>query len=294
MFRPVGGLGNQLFQLGVAMNIASRLGVGVSADCTNWNTSGVREFELKSFESGLEVITRSSIRTFASQLIVRLPDPRRREVRYSSPGFFGVIRETPGLTFEEPILAVPKPPYLHGYFQSWRYLMGVESELNQALRQIVNPSNWYQETRAMLLGLGKFVAVQIRLGDYLGNPKYGHLRVSYFLNALENLLSEVGSLPIVVFSDEVEKARNMLPPTFGGEKANIKYLSPPVNSRPIESLNLLAIGEYKIISNSSFGWWAAWLGDNSRRKVIAPVPWVAGSRIDGDSLYLPHWIRRSN
>ena len=294
MFRPIGGLGNQLFQFGIAKNIAARLGVGVSVDCTNWKKSHIRKFELDSFNSELEVITRPSLRTSLSQLIVRLPDPRDQEVRYSAPAFFGVMREAPGLTFEEALLSPPKPPYLHGYFQSWRYLTGVESEINQAMRQIVDPSDWYRKTKAMLLDLGNFIAVQIRLGDYLSNPEYGHLRLSYYLNALGELLNEVGSLPIVVFSDEIEKARNILPSIFGPEKSRVSFLCPPENSRPIESLNLLAMGEHKIISNSSFGWWAAWLGENSLGKVVAPVPWVAGSKIDSDSLYLPRWIRRGN
>ncbi len=294
IFRPIGGLGNQLFQFGVAKNIALRLGVGVSVDCTNWTTSLNREFELDSFESGLEVITRPSLRNSLSQLIVRLPDLRREGVRHSSPAFFGVIREAPGLTFDESLLSVPQPPYLHGYFQSWRYLTGIEFEMRQTIRQIVDPSTWYRETQAQLLELGNFVAVQIRLGDYLSNPKYGHLKLSYFLNALEDLLVRVGSIPIVVFSDEIEKAKDMLLPISGAKRTKISFLSPPLNSRPIESLNLLAMGEHKVISNSSFGWWGAWLGDNSRGSVIVPVPWVAGSTIDGDSLYLPHWIRRSS
>lgn len=291
IFRPIGGLGNQLFQLGLAKSMAARLGVGVSADLSNWRPSSDRNFELDSFRSGIELISRPTFRTLRSQAVVRFPDPRPLRIRVLKPSFGGVIREVEGENYNFRLLSTKSSAYLHGYFQSWQYLTGVEPDFRSSLGEIVSPSSWFIQQRATLLELGDFISIQVRLGDYVDNPRYGHLTAKYFLDSLRLLTQTFGDLSIVVFSDDVNAARKLLLDQKGVYAKRLRFICPPINSRPIESLNLLSMGKHKIISNSSFGWWGAWLGKIDGGAVYAPNPWVIGQRISSRSFYLPEWTQ---
>jgi hypothetical protein len=61
--------------------------------------------------------------------------------------------------------------------------------------------------------------------------------------------------------------------------------------RPIDQLRILASAERVAVSNSSFAWWGAWLGDvipkDQGRVVYCPPKWLAGP----DSIAPKRWIR---
>ena len=57
----------------------------------------------------------------------------------------------------------------------------------------------------------------------------------------------------------------------------------------IDSFFLMSSCNHNIISNSSFSWWAAWIGDEKNKIVIAPQPWF--NKIKYDKKLTPdHWI----
>ena len=41
----------------------------------------------------------------------------------------------------------------------------------------------------------------------------------------------------------------------------------------IEDMILMSLCDHNIIANSSFSWWAAWLGETSESIIITPDPW---------------------
>ena len=46
-------------------------------------------------------------------------------------------------------------------------------------------------------------------------------------------------------------------------------------TNPLHDLHLMSLASHHIIANSSFSWWAAWLGDKPGHQVIMPNRWYA-------------------
>lgn len=114
------------------------------------------------------------------------------------------------------------------------------------------------------------VAVHVRRGDYTRLQRsHPLLRVGYFRRALGTILERFSAHDIDVFSDDPAwcDAHLDLP---GGR---IHHESPNHSSRENEVASLVAMSRCgaHVISNSTFGWWGAWLAGSTA--VAYPDPW---------------------
>jgi hypothetical protein len=91
-------------------------------------------------------------------------------------------------------------------------------------------------------------------------------------------------LSVIVVSDDPQWCRAYLPEDWhvAGGKPD-KY----------RDMQLIASCAHAVISNSSFSWWGAWLGDgDSQRMVVAPAHWYANPAMQDDEDVVPErWIR---
>jgi hypothetical protein len=56
-----------------------------------------------------------------------------------------------------------------------------------------------------------------------------------------------------------------------------------------KDLYLMSLCQHHIIANSTFSWWAAWLGGYPGKKVIAPRKWRALKEIATPDLFPDSW-----
>jgi hypothetical protein len=157
---------------------------------------------------------------------------------------------------------------LAGYFQSLQYF---ENSLDSIRRLLREPSRDIQETvkrKVPSILSDKTVALHVRRGDYLTlNHIFNVLTPKYYQDAL-GTFDNVER--VVIVSDDI-----------GWCKENLADIHDSVVFSPftdeLHDFVLLYLSKNVIIGNSSFSWWAAFLGrlhaDVPKGPVVAPSPW---------------------
>jgi len=266
VIEPLGGLGNQLFVYGAGLALSRRLGIPVHVDNRNYRNYEWHKFELASFNSELTLIPNT---TLARSL--------------EAPPLFLEASSK----FDDRFLDISAAVRLRGYFQSWKYIQPVRDQLIKQIKEIKDPSEWYIKTKKELAHAEDWTAVHVRMGNYVILPNIGVVSRS-FLTRSTNLLQDLnGKSNLVLFSDDVSGAIDLLGPLA---KDVIEVIDSPQGGAPVETLNLMSMAKHFIISNSTFSWWAAWIGSNENSRVLAPRPWLVGDRHDDRDILPNDWI----
>jgi hypothetical protein len=204
-----------------------------------------------------------------------------RAVRISTSGRY----QARDLGYEPDAENVRNLRRLSGYFQTWRYFDRYQERVDE-LFILKQPTEWFLKLSRQCEERGP-IALHIRRGDYTKlKNEFGLLSSEYYRKAIELLDAKDEISEIWVFSDEVETAKKLLKSL---NSYNIKYVSPPITSQPVESLILMSKCKSIVIANSTFSYWAAITG-KADRLVIAPSKWFRG-RIDPRDLLPNSWVR---
>lgn len=167
----------------------------------------------------------------------------------------------------------------HFFVQDEKYFKKYEKEVREMFGGGVYPN-----------GFDK-VAIHVRLTDYVGNSFYvdlGHhkhedMSDNYYVKAMDYMRNRfTGDTQFTVFSDDIEKAKRM--PQFEGCHFS-------EGRTAVEDMNYMASHKAHIIANSSFSWWAAWLGKHDKQIVIAPKQWFSDPSHDQYIGIPENWIR---
>lgn len=255
----MGGLGNQLFQFAAGLHLRK-----FSSKHVKFSPSGL-------------LIAKNTPRSF---MLGDLPKKSDLTLR----GRFSIaILKIASLVFptiwvserdlhDFPLSRVTKATkVLFGYFQRHDYVDSVSTELIRAMSQ----SNTF---RPLVSQTEKNdIAVHIRFGDYLSNSEtkkfHGLSAMTYFVNAVNHLQSRHKFDRIVIYSDDLCKAHSDFTEAFGPSEI------PVVAEESLSELDDLAgmsASRGIVISNSTFSWWAAWIGTQLHDcSVVAPRPWFA-------------------
>jgi len=212
----------------------------------------------------------------------------KRYPRFSERGRYkNLVYETDNC-FDARLLMVPDGSRLRGYFQSWRYVDGVAEVLRNQVRSVSLPSASFLSRRSDLRGLRDWVGIHVRLGDYRGLP-HMFLPEAYFRSALVRLDAWDRDRKIVVFSDSPAEARKM---PIWTRFENVLFMDRSGLS-PVETLLLMSEAPWLVMANSTFSWWAGFIGDEPARPVVFPEPWSLRGSPNKD-LTPPHWISVSS
>lgn len=182
--------------------------------------------------------------------------------------------------------------YLMGYFQSPMYFAEASEDVRDTIRDHVG-GMLTSEGRRFLHDLQSdpfSIAVHVRRGDYLTVPsateRHGVLDKGYYDRALA-LMDERGYSHRVWFSDDPEWVREHL------ARPGDRVCPAGLTTQDGGEIALMASCAARVIANSSFSWWAGWLGSPStiEQPVVAPVVWFAGGHSDASDLVPAEWVR---
>jgi len=141
---------------------------------------------------------------------------------------------------------------IFGYLQSEKYFGSTRLKFRDIILRDVK--------RRVPIFDKETICIQVRRGDYVGNPNYYQLPITFYLDALITHFPNWRKCNILVTSDDIEYCRvhfECLP--------NVTFS--PLKSE-IEDMALASCCDHFIISNSTWGWWAAWLGEKVNTKVV--------------------------
>jgi hypothetical protein len=293
---PRGGLGNQLFQYGAALQLSIDLGCHITVDDALLNpkvemNKGVasRHLELDEFENQIATTKNSSGNSsrFRSKLLTaqRLVGDRAPKLLLKF-GIFANEASDQAKVFK----TIRKPVTINSYCSSPAFFPDCHEELAKQISQIRGPSNWYLQVSKELAEVSP-IALHIRLGDYknLGSI-YGRPDPEYYANAVNLITQRIGERPIWLFSDEPELAGAII-----GTHINIaRIIDPKASDRAIEHLNLLGKCQGIVCANSSFSWWSGFLSSKlvADSIVVFPSPMFDSPDYKEPENWIPtDWVR---
>ncbi len=173
---------------------------------------------------------------------------------------------------QEPTFAhTPEWPYIRenenvdltGYLQSEKYWEAYRDKIKQTLLFTEEFKKQVRNTDQFKDAFSKpTIAISIRRGDYVGNRCYLQLPITYFILALHEHFPNWREHNIILFSDDIPYCRVH----FGCLK-NVYFSE---NNSDIEDLCIMSQCDHFIISNSTFSWWGAYLGEKENSKIIRP------------------------
>lgn len=173
---------------------------------------------------------------------------------------------------------------LQGYFQSPRYIDPIANTIKKYLysnAEIMKVVEWEYNKIVEQYG-SELISIHVRRGDYLQiSDIHTNLTDEYYKNAI-NLISD--TLPVVVFSNDIAYCKSHFPEVVKNPLIFVERLDDFVE------LFLMSRIKNNVVANSSFSWWAAYLNENSDKRVIAPKNWFAhkGPQ-DYHELYCEGW-----
>lgn len=172
------------------------------------------------------------------------------------------------------------PVLVTGYFQQPQYANCMQNVLKEEI--VLETSD--RSRHDSLINEMKHtnsVCVHIRRGDYVKIPVHQVCNLNYYKEAVTIISRKVDNPVFYVFSDDQEYVRenNFI---FGDNQ--VVYASELVSmngGNASEELFIMGQCRHFIMSNSSFSWWAQFLGSESDKVVIAPNKWYNSENIKG-------------
>ena len=297
----MGGLGNQLFQYAFGRRLAMANGAELYLDASGYPSrvesdpaKGLRTCQLSEFNIVGSIferpvssptrrrssarIWRRVLRTLDLVADKRKPYYARREIVEPPENHF---------LFDSRVLArtIRGAVSIRGYWQSEKYFAQIEPELRQeiTLRHALDSAN---QRLATLIMSTTAVGVHIRHGDNASAvaPSLGVLPAEYYAKTLMAVKKEVRDARFFVFSDDVSWAKEFL-----GDMVDVCYVEHNSPAKSHADLWLMSLCRHHVLANSTFGWWAAWLGRTAEQIVFAPRRYYQNVDRPNPDLYPLDW-----
>jgi hypothetical protein len=277
-----GGLGNQLFQYAFGRVLSLENKVQFFIDKSQYGTKfEPRNFSMDAFPIKFDSFYKQKFynNSFFNKIYIFFNNNFFfKKINLYRERFFYYDSSIKTLQFKK------KNYYFDGYWQSPKYFKKYEHIIKKELS--------IQTSKDIFLEYNKIIsnesnlAIQIRGGDNRKEPSlsfHGLIGPNYFNRAIQNILKKKNIKKIFVITDDIEY--------FNSIKDKINYnlelVSSVITKTPLEDFFFFQKFENQIISNSTFGWWSAFLSNS--KNVIYPDKWFNKAGHDTKDLFPAEW-----
>lgn len=270
--RLAGGLGNQLFQYAFGQALAKRKATKVVFDRTFHLNDKKRNYQLKEFKL--------KIKTLPYWLGLCLFLVEKFLLKNKN-----TFKENKGYKYNKRVFD-SKYIYYDGYWQSFKYFDELRSVLKKEIK-LKDKKTLINNYFFKKIKKSNSIAIHIRRGDYctpeLSKIYYDNIcTLNYYNRAIKEISSKIKSPVYFIFSDDLFWVRNNL-------KINTEHYFVAGLKSDIQEFELMKNCKHYIIANSSFSWWAAWLGEKKQSIVVAPKTWIANEQNNFSDLLPRNW-----
>ena len=250
-----GGLGNQMFQYAFAKSLSIDLNADLYIDDTNLSSHNIkREYTLNIFKNIQKDLLVDNGRTLNLSNFESIFEDNYYENVLNS------IKNEIG-KFDTLVI--------NGYFQSTKLFKQNESIIREDFS--IKPAT---------LDINKTpIVLQVRRGDFVGNSFHEVCNIDYYNRAIRKMKELVEDPIFIIISEDTKWVASNI--NFSG----CEFFENPSTSE-LEDYEVMLSCNYHIISNSSFGWWPAFL--TNPKVVISPNRWYANGM--KSELIQSNWI----
>lgn len=292
-----GGLGNQMFQYAYAYYLSKKYSEPISL-----NLAQMGKNELETRNLSLQHLNIQDLHQLPmnKQIIKNFVFMNYRKIRIKMYKLMGLdngeiweqmsrrgVYYCPDVYGYYPYVATRKKvKYVEGTFLAYNYVKK-SPELKKIYKIATKASN---ENMRIIEKIEKTTSVclHIRRGDYTAYPDLCVCSKDYYHNAVKKMNKIVPDAKFFVFSNnhkEIDWIKNHY--KFLNE-FNVDYVD--LNNPDYEDLRLMYSCKHFIISNSTFSWWAQYLGEYKSKIVMAPETWHKGWP-NSKNIFMPDWVK---
>lgn len=285
-----------MFQYAFAYSLAKKNNAVLKVDTSLLNDKSKpheivthRDFVLQDvFDLSIEIASNKEIEYFNGKVHKSLIGKIINKILWQLKKHRLVVEQDRG--FNSDLLQLSDNVCVVGSFQSEKYF--TDRDTIKSLYKFKYPILPISTELSSELKITNSVAVHIRRGDYVTSPLYsktiGALPISYYIDAVSLIKEKIDNPVFYVFSDDINWCRNELkiPDTFfnyiGDEHAG---------TNAANYMQLLSLCKHFIISNSTFAWWAAWLGEHRDSVIIGPNNWFIDKSNNVKDILPERWAK---
>lgn len=271
--RLKGGLGNQLFCYAAARRLAWVNDAELVLDAVTgfkYDHLYQRTYALGVFRIPARLATSSEQmeplgrlrRLLVRKLSERKPLAQRRYIQQVGVDFdpgIVTLRLQEGAT------------YFDAFGQSEQYFADIRELLVQDFAMSA-PADQANLEMAKKIKASPSVALHVRWFDSGDAAHSSNMSLAYYAQAIPQLLAKIGRGHFFIFSDRPSQTVTLLAPLMQGQPYTVVRHNAEIGNAEADFW-LMRQCRHFIIGNSTFAWWAAWLGEHSHEgaQVFAPA-----------------------
>lgn len=254
------GLGNQMFQYAFAYALTRNTGARVLIDPLFWGTA-LRKYQLEEFQV---TITKRLVSRVWDYILGFGPRNGRRFKnqyrQYLICKKYRLIQEKQIMHYDDSVWSQEESGFYMGFWQAPRYFEAYYDELRCEFtrkKSLSAEAVKYQK----LIQNEVSVALHIRRTDYVRQEGNATLKFNFYEEALQKMQGHLGDFRLFVFTDDKK---------FVNENFRLREYVLVEGVCDLDEFELMRQCDHHIIANSTFSWWAAYLGENKGGIVYAP------------------------